>query len=697
MPEENPLLNFYLELEGDVTDRANPQSGDFADFREAAFTEILAADLEEAGVLESPVTCHYESGRAAASIKANGYAVPDEDSRLDLIITIYEPPGDAPSTLNAATVETAFNQLERYLTRSFDGLHEQLDPAKDEYAMASRLHELKGKIDRVNFLLFTNCRLAQRREKTRKDSVSGLKATFQVWDIERLRRLRESNTTFEALSVDLQQLPGGGLPCTRLPGAPDGFSICVTIFPGTLLADLYDEHGARLLELNVRSYLQARGKVNAGILETLRNKPEDFMAYNNGITVVAEEIQFGRLKNGADGILALKGMQIVNGGQTTASIHRAAKEYEANLTRVFVQGKVTVVPPARFDEVVPLISRFSNSQNKVSESDLSANHAFHIGIGRVASREWTPDQKTKWFYERARGSYQTAKNREGITEAKRRDFETKFPPHQRFTKEDLAKFENAWRGQPHIVSRGGQKCFTHFMVSVTNDYGKLPDSWEPSAEDFRRLVAKGILFREVQRIVKADVSITAYRIDVTAYTVALLADKTARRIDLDAIWRQQAISPALAATAKAWAPVVFVNLPKLAEREGRHLGESFKSQACWDYIRSLHFEVPPALERELTTSALNDRPTGTWGNSGRAPALRPADHNNVARCMELSETQWLAIAKWGQEAGQLASWQRGIARTLAAYAAEGWSKPPSQKQAKHGADIIEIARSAGIL
>src|SRR5436190_6801820 len=265
MPEDNPLINFYHELEGDVTDRANPQVGDFADFREESFTRILAEDLEASGALESPVVCHYEGGRAAASIKANGYAVPEEDSRLDLFVTVYEKPGDKPESLNTAAVETAFNQLERFLTRAFDGLHEELDPSKDEFAMASRLHGLKGQVDRVNFLLFTNCKLAQRREKTRKASVCGIRASYEVWDIERLRRLRETSTTFEALSVDFRQLPDGGLPCTRLPGKPDGFSICVTIFPGTLLSELYDEHGARLLELNVRSYLQARGKVNGGI------------------------------------------------------------------------------------------------------------------------------------------------------------------------------------------------------------------------------------------------------------------------------------------------------------------------------------------------------------------------------------------------------------------------------------------------
>ncbi len=198
------------------------------------------------------------------------------------------------------------------------------------------------------------------------------------------------------------------------------------------------------------------------------------------VTVVAEKIVFGHLKDGRNGILELQGMQIVNGGQTTASIHRAAKEFEADLTKVYVQGKIVTVDPTRFNEVVPFISRYANSQNKVTDTDLQANHRFHFGLERVAKREWTPDQTSKWFYERARGSYQTARSREGTTEGLRKKFDREFPTHQRFTKEELAKFENCWRGLPYVVNRGGQKNFTQFMTFIKTELGELPDKWEPS-------------------------------------------------------------------------------------------------------------------------------------------------------------------------------------------------------------------------
>jgi len=694
MNNQPELLTFLNEIENDIIDDVQPNAGNPADFRELAYTRMLSDELDSAGMLESPVVCHYAHGAGAAILKVSGYGVPDEDSRLDLFVTLYYAgPHSAVPTLNAGEIDTAFNKVERFLGRAFDGLHEAIDPALPEYSMAERVHQLRGQVDRVNFYLFTNARQAVRREKQRKPEVHGVPATYEIWDIERLRRLREGVGIYEALNVDLRSQPEGGLPCVRLDAADGGYRTCVAIFPGTLLCDLYDEHGARLLELNVRSYLQAKGKINKGILETLSSDPADFMAFNNGITVVAEEITFGSLKDGREGIMHLQSMQIVNGGQTTASIHRAAKENGADLSNVYVQGKIVTVDPARFGTVVPLISRYANSQNKVTEPDLQANHPFHIGLGRVAQREWTPDQTSKWFYERARGSYQTARSREGTTERRRRDFDKKFPPHQRFTKEDLAKFENCWRGLPQVVNRGGQKNFVQFMATIKEEFGNLSENWEPSLEEFRRYIGKAILFRDVQRIVQGDKTITAYRVNITNYLVSLLAEKTARRIDLDAIWKNQRISDALAKPAGLWAPVVFRALLDYAGQKNVHIDNILKSPDMWQHMLSLDLKIPTEASRELIDpSRAND---GDAGRSGRPVGLE--DNNNIARCKEISASQWLAAVEWARQSDQFTDLTLKVAGTLAGYAAQGWEKDPSVKQAKHGASIIEAALAASIL
>ena len=203
--------------------------------------------------------------------------------------------------------------------------------------------------------------------------------------------------------------------------------------------------------------------------------------------------------------------------------------------------------------------------------------------------------------------------------AKRREFDQRYPVQQRFTKEDLAKFENAWRGEPHWVSKGAQKNFVHFMERI----GRLPDGWEPAVEEYRRYVAKGILFREVQKIVRNVESITAYRINVSAYTAALLTEKTARRIDLDRIWNQQGISKTLVATIESWAPLVFRHLPRPARQAGKHVEESFKTQGRWDLIRNLDLQVTSALEKELVSAVDGAQVDGTPMIRGRSERLSP--------------------------------------------------------------------------
>ena len=198
------------------------------------------------------------------------------------------------------------------------------------------------------------------------------------------------------------------------------------IFSGDTLYELYEAYGPRILEYNVRAFLQTRGKVNRGIRETIRDHPGHFMAYNNGISVTADEVRTSTL-NGGTTITGFKGLQIVNGGQTTASIHRARKRDRFDLSRVQVPAKVTRLPPENVEKMVPRISRFANTQNVIQEADFSSNEPFHIAIERLSQRTWAPGERTRWFYERSRGQYQTAINIEGSTPARLRAFRERTP------------------------------------------------------------------------------------------------------------------------------------------------------------------------------------------------------------------------------------------------------------------------------
>ena len=158
----------------------------------------------------------------------------------------------------------------------------------------------------------------------------------------------------------------------------------------------------------------------------------------------------------------------MNGGQTTASIH-VAKLRKLDLTGTFVQMKLSVVTPERATELVPRISEYANSQNRVSAADFFANHPFHVRIEGFSRRlhASSPDgtfRQSKWFYERARGQYADA--RANLTPAQRKKFDLENPRSQLFAKTDLAKFLSVWEGRPHEVSLGAQKNFAAFARRI---------------------------------------------------------------------------------------------------------------------------------------------------------------------------------------------------------------------------------------
>lgn len=302
----------------------------------------------------------------------------------------------------------------------------------------------------------------------------------------------------------------------------------------------------------------------------------------------------------ARGIQSVSDFQIVNGGQTTASLYQAAKRDRADLSDVFVQAKLTVVSAEEVAAFVPLVSRYANSQNKVNEADFSANDPFHVELEKVSRTVWAPaadgtQRLTQWFYERARGQYQDAINREG-TPGRQRQWKSVHPPQQRFTKTDLAKFENTWAGLPHVVSLGAEKNFREFTI-------RLPKmrSTPVDLQYFQALVGKAILFRRAEKLVGAQ-NFGGYRANIVTYGLAKLFQLTDDRIDLRAIWQRQDVSPTLKEALVAVAQVVhgiITNPPG-----GRNVTEWCKKEACWDRVRAAPVTLPPGLGDELLTAAL---------------------------------------------------------------------------------------------
>lgn len=434
--------------------------------------------------------------------------------------------------------------------------------------------------------------------------LEGRLVTYSVWDIRRLHGYATATAAREDMEIDLVEDFGGPLavlPAQQTEGLHESY---LAVVPGEVLADIYDRWGARLLEQNVRVFLQARGKVNRGIRLTLENEPSMFFAYNNGITATAEAVDIS--ETGGQMLLRrLTNFQIVNGGQTTASVH-LARLRDADISQTFVQMKLSVVSPEIATTLVPKISEYANSQNRVTAAEFFANHPFHVRIEGFSRRIHAPSpdgsfRQSKWFYERARGQYADA--RAHLTPAQRRKFDLENPRRQRFTKTDLAKFINVWEKRPHEVSLGAQKNFAGFARRVGQ-------AWDRAANDFneawyRQAVAKAIVFRTTERLVSSQPWYQGgYRANIVAYTIAKIAHEVVeqrRAVDFESIWRRQRPSPALTDALAAVAECVHDVL--VAPPAGiSNVTEWAKKEGCWDRVRMLKVQLPPRFVDELISA-----------------------------------------------------------------------------------------------
>lgn len=676
MSDDRELSAFAFVLREEVQNRALGDA-EGAEFMENAFVETVAEHLAEIGMIDNPVVCFHQGRLGAGVTRLNGYALPDDSERIDLMVAIFDGGVDMRSVQTADLTRVA-QQAARALQAAARNVHKEMEKASDAYAMMSRLAEAvsSGAREARIFVLTDGLSMARDLEA---QQVGDISVSFEVYDLRRLMRTMARGQTREVIEIDLHAMGLPPIPCVAMPASGGEFESYLAIVPGEALYRMYDEFGPRLLEYNVRAFLQATGKVNRRIRDTLREEAHCFLAYNNGISVTVDGVV---TESGTDGlkITSMRGLQIVNGGQTTASIHRARKRDRVDLSHVHVATKITRLPPERVEEMVPKISRFANTQNVIHEADFSSNEPFHIALERLSKSVWAPGERSRWFYERSRGQYSTAVAMEGTTPARLRSFKERSPAAQRFTKTDLARVLNSWNRLPHVVSAGAQKNFVAFMKGLREARGQ---AWEPDEEFFRDVVAQVILFNAATRIVRQE-AFPAYRANIVCYLIAYVSHRTGGRLRLDDVWQRQGVSAELDALLRNWCHPIDRSIQESAA--GRNVTEWCKKEDCWAAVRSLDLPLPERIPAEWAGGQA--RPAAEGDTSGSLVD----EHAATAACMRVSAEAWFALHLWGRRSGHLADWQAGIAHTLSSYAGNGWQKAPSIKQARHGVRILEIAR-----
>lgn len=586
------------EVREDMASRAL-EPGEALPFPELVFTEVVTRHMAEIGMTFDPQICHYSARMGNGILRLSGYALSEDADQLDLYVSLYEGCDEITSIPDADTIKAA-EQCARFLTQCVSGgLGRAMDESHDAYALVQTVEKAYAGIDQIRIYVLTDRKARTRNFQSRV--IQGKSIRLEVMDIERLFNHWQSGKPRDELVVNFGDVAGGPLPCVWVGSEYGEYDYAMTVLPGEVLRFLYEKYGPRILEANVRSFLSQNNPVNKGIRATLRDQPERFMAYNNGVVIVADEAHLGRAADGSPGISWLKGMQVVNGGQTMASLFFAKKKNPAiDLRSVRVPAKVIVLKRSddvTEDALIADISRYANSQSAVKGSDHFANKPYHIALEKLAMTTYCPDGTGRWYYERAAGSYKVMLEREAKSAAEQRRLQDSMPMSRKLTKPDFAKYQCAWMQLPHIVSLGGQKAFPEFMKIVMpseKDVAVMPD-----AHTYRHMIARVIIFKAVTRLLKPR--FPAFKANVTAYTVSVMSLLTGDRISLDAVWQAQGISPELAKQIVVWADEV--NALLHSSSGGKMVSEWAKKQECWDIVKAHGFSPAAKAIPELRARA----------------------------------------------------------------------------------------------
>jgi hypothetical protein len=593
--ENKELQKFYIDIQEEIN--SSLISEEEGTNPEQIFTELALSYLSEAGETENYRVCFDEKiSKRGVEHKINGYSLYENYETLDLFVTIYN--GD--STIQIVTKGDAEKTIERAVKFFRNAIYKdyvnEIEESSEIFDLAQTLANVqyvKEFLTRVNIFLITNGEV--KSDVKTSDTIAGYTVFYRTIDINYLFNLSDKSRV--PIEINFERA-GYKVPCIVNESENSDYQSWLAIIPGIALADIYEQYGARLLEQNVRSFLQFTGKINKGIRNTILKEQHMFMAFNNGIAATAEEVTITDLPNNQGKAIAqVKDFQIVNGGQTTASVYHTWKKDKVDISNVFVPIKLTIVKNREnFSEIVGRIAEYANTQNKVSASDLSSNKENHVIIEKLSRTIWAPPisgetTQTRWFFERSRGQYKNERIRFGITPSKRKQFDKQNPRNQMFTKESLAKFinsyEEVYNGKklvigPHIVVRGSQKNYAQFL---NYNFSFKPDNiW------FEDAIAKAILFSSAEKVygVKPN-AIGDMRYITVPYSLAWLGFKLDYKLDLYKIWKQQSLSATL--KTKLHEAMSKIEDYIKTKAPGSLYGEWAKKEECWNAIKNESFEI----------------------------------------------------------------------------------------------------------
>lgn len=688
---EKEVLKYYQSLNQEI--RATLLSDVQGGNSEQIFTQIALNNLADAGETENAILAFDKRSIGTKNQhQVNGFAITDNYETLDLFITVFKGT-DEISTTTKSEIETAQKRISNFFNKCVSKEYvNEIEESSEIFQLANTLAnyiEIKENLVRVNAIILTDGEY--KGDFPESNKINGYNVFYRVVDIHFLYKISEQSRV--PIEIDLNDFDGEKyeVPCLLASEINLQFKAYIAILPGTCLAKLYERYGARLLEQNVRSFLQVGGRksVNYGIRNTIRNEPEKFFAYNNGIAATADHIE---LDDTGRYISKIRNLQIVNGGQTTASIYNTAKKDRADISKIFVQVKFSVIEnQEEYSDIVSLISKYANTQNKVNNADFSANNAALVALEKLSRYILSPitavnNIQTSWFFERARGQYKTLRSREGRTKSLQAVFERKYPKKQMFSKVELAKFINSYQevydGKklvigPHIVVRGNEKNYAQFIDNnLPENIKKINNVY------FEDTIAKCILFKNADKRygIKPN-NIGEMKQVVVPYTLSLLNIISENKLDLFKIWKNQDVSPELS-------DFIFdlmkqVNKFILETYNGQHYIEKAKKEECWDLVKNHEWDFNLEDIKADLIDPRNPRRHTIVVDIAEAELAE-----NKAIIKSIPPGLWNEILHWGKDSGLLDTIKQTVVSNIAFKLRQ--NKILADDEYQKGVEIIDI-------
>lgn len=751
--ELSEVEQFKEELDDQLT---------LADDPKEELTNMIIGYIQGMGDVDQVNICGYDNGKGVA-LDAWGFNGDEEMTSIDLFLTVYADP-EKNKKISANDLDRHFNWLVRFYEQSINGsmLGKIEDTRSDLYQVADLIHSTEN-IARVRLFLLTNAIAPANYDKDNGELNDGTSCEYVIWDAKRVMRQDNILTGKDPIVVDFDADYNSPLQCIKMPDVSENVDCYLCIIPGTILSQVYHKYHQQILEQNVRTFLQFKGASNKGIRDTMIGhtataaekrkgitdmapEPDMFFAYNNGISTTASEIELRTTEQGQE-IVKIKDWQIVNGGQTTASISAVLgmKGVDVSqLSKVFVAMKVSVIKNKDNQAtIVQRISRFANTQSAVKKSDFNINEPFLQELENQSRQEWATNTAgkpvSKWFFERTRGQYlDKAKRTPG--KAAEREFYAEYPKRQMFDKTLLSKFMMAWLLDPSSVCKGGENNYAKFFTRMKANATKF------DTDNYHRTIAKCILFKAIDAFYGKDgLALPGYKSNMVAYTLSALSHLSSKKLDLLKIWNEQyVITPSVQneltidilsvyakllcgaehITFKVKVPYtttdgkrrnhyevreiskediekikattlyrVMQHVKKIEKLiwdhivnvdEGTNINEWTKATRCWDALKT-------KLDNEGQKVAI---PAELIASAGEAEAeVNEAQQRTIDDAATYDRAVWFSINSWAKESSALTPRETSFMGQFGYIIARG--RPYTYKQARWALQILEKAKEAG--